>query len=553
MAVVFFLIGAHQRKLDRLLEGRGLAARMTQELRDLSDDLTRLARAYVGTGDRKYRRLYEDALAVLQDRQPRPANGTGRVYWDYVLAADPGRLPRAGAVLPRADTAAALGATPEELALLRTAEKNAAAAAAIEVQAFAFFDGLYPDEQGNPTRVGAPDPEQAQRLLHNRAYNEAKLAVVNPLDQLDSLLPARLEADLKSYQARSQLLGNLLVALGGALGVVLVTGFALIHVKMTSPLARLASLSQSVARGNVALRAPAEAGGEVGQLARSLNQLLDQIHANATELKLQADEIQRLKASSAAARHEAESAGLAARRMGHELQAANDFKARLLGLASHNLKAPLAEIETLSELVTAEIRDQPLPAGQMERIRVSARTMHALIVDMLDVAARDLGQVQLDRTTLNAVAVLRDVLDHLTPQARQKQQTISHFHEGDCTLAADHRRLRQVFEQLIGNAIKFSPRGKPIAIVLEGNDDRVRFSVCDEGPGLTDDDRERMFGFFQRLSARPTAGESSTGLGLALCKHLVELHGGRIGVESSGPGTGAKFWVEFPKLPAPLN
>jgi signal transduction histidine kinase len=553
LGVVAFLLTGRQTELNRLINARAQSRQVTQELRDLSDDLTRLARAYVGTGDRKYRTLHDQALAVLKGAQPKPANPTGRIYWDYVLAPDPARLPRTGSVQSPETVFAALGSTADELALLRTALQSAAEIVAIEAQAFSFFDGLYPDETGKATRLGAPDPEQAQRLLHNRAYNEAKLAFATPLEQIDQLLPARLEAALSDHQRTSANLSRLLLILGGALSFVLLAGFAVIHVQMTSPLARLASLSQSMARGNIAVRAPAEAGAEVGLLARSLNQLLDQVHANVTELKLQSAEIDRLKVAVATAQNAVRTAETSTRQMEQELQSANEFKAKLLGLASHNLKAPLAEIETLSEMMVGEVRDQPQFAGQIDRIRTSARTMHALVVDMLELAARDLGQVSLERFSVNAVVLLRDVLDQLTPQARQKQQTISHFHEGDCTLTADARRLRQILDQLIGNAIKFSPRGKPISVVLEGNEDRVRFSVVDEGPGLTENDRERAFGYFQRLSARPTAGEPSTGLGLALCKQLVELHGGRIGVESAGADTGAKFWVELPKTPEPLN
>lgn len=551
--MVAFLLTGRQQELDELTNARARAQRTTQQLRDLSDDLTRLARAYVGTGDRNYRHLYQQAFDVMQGTRARPANATGRIHWDHLLAPDSSRLPRAGSVESRDHALDGLNATAEELALLRTANQRADDVTAVEARAFAFFDGVYASDDGKSARRGAPDPEQAQRILHNRAYNEAKLAIMAPLDQLDQLISARLESALKVHQQRSALLSRVLMGLGGGLAVVLGVGFALIHVQMTSPLARLASLSQSMARGNIAVRAPAEAGGEVGQLARSLNQLLDQVHAHVTEIKLQSAEIARLKAAVASAQSAAQAAGDSARLMEHELQGANEFKAKLLGLASHNLKAPLAEIETLSELVLEDVRDQPQASGQLDRIRSAARTMHALVVDMLDLAARDLGQVSLERTSVNAIALLRDVLDQQTPQARQKQQTISHFHEGDCLVTADVRRLRQIFEQLISNAIKFSPRGKPIAIILEGNDDRLRFSVCDEGPGLTDHDRERLFGFFQRLSARPTAGEASTGLGLALCKQLVELHGGQIGVESSGQGTGAKFWIELPKTPAPLN
>ncbi len=553
VAFTAFLLSSHQRKVTGLMEMREQAPQLMGDLRNLSDDLTRLARSYVGTGSHRYRTLHDSAVAILTGIDPKPANATGRIYWEHVLADDPSRLPRTGSALPRAETFASLGANAEEAALLRTAEQRIGDQVRTERQAFAFFDGLYPGAPGTTPQPGAPDPEQAQRILHNHAYNEAKLAIMSPLDQLENLFPARMDAELADHRRHTTKLANLLLALTGALGAVLVAGFALIHVRMISPLARLAALSQSMARGNTALRAPAETGGEVGALARSFNQLVDRIYSNDTELKLQMNEIGRLKTAVASQSAALEDAGRSAANLQAELQTANAFKLRLLGLASHNLKAPLAEVETLSGVIAADLGDQPVASSQLERIRASAHEMHSMIVDMLDIAARDLGQVSLERTTVNTFTLLRDVLDQLNPAARQKQQVISLFHEGDCSVTADARRLRQVFENLIDNAIKFSPRGKPIALVLQGDDHSLRFSVCDEGPGLTAEDRNHLFGYFQRLSARPTGGESSNGLGLALCKQIIELHGGRIGVESDGPGTGTKFWIELPRTVLPLN
>jgi len=112
-------------------------------------------------------------------------------------------------------------------------------------------------------------------------------------------------------------------------------------------------------------------------------------------------------------------------------------------------------------------------------------------------------------------------------------------------------RMREVFSNLISNAIKYSPHGKTITVRYgysesDSESKRVLIAVKDEGQGLSDLDKQKLFGQFQRLSARPTGGESSTGLGLWIAKQFVEKHGGRIWAESEGKGKGTTFFVELP-------
>ena len=117
---------------------------------------------------------------------------------------------------------------------------------------------------------------------------------------------------------------------------------------------------------------------------------------------------------------------------------------------------------------------------------------------------------------------------------------------GHCQIEGDAERLSQVLENLLSNAIKFTPPGKEIEIALECCAHLVRTSIKDAGPGLTADDQTRLFTRFQRLSARPTGGESSTGLGLSIVKDLIELHGGRVGAKNH-PHGGSIFWFELPR------
>jgi signal transduction histidine kinase len=125
--------------------------------------------------------------------------------------------------------------------------------------------------------------------------------------------------------------------------------------------------------------------------------------------------------------------------------------------------------------------------------------------------------------------------------------------EPNCMVLIDTDKMREVIDNLISNAIKYSPEGKTITVRVQHSKDddaedtsSVLVSVRDEGQGLTEDDMKKLFGKFQRLSARPTAGESSTGLGLSIVKQLVELHGGKVWAESEGKNKGSIFRIKLP-------
>jgi signal transduction histidine kinase len=110
----------------------------------------------------------------------------------------------------------------------------------------------------------------------------------------------------------------------------------------------------------------------------------------------------------------------------------------------------------------------------------------------------------------------------------------------------DSDRIREAIDNLVSNAVKYSPIGGTIDLLVAREDDGILVQVRDQGAGLSPEDISRLFGRFQRLSAKPTAGETSTGLGLSIVKRIVDLHGGRIKVESAGPGKGATFKMTLP-------
>ena len=106
--------------------------------------------------------------------------------------------------------------------------------------------------------------------------------------------------------------------------------------------------------------------------------------------------------------------------------------------------------------------------------------------------------------------------------------------------------MREAIDHLVSNAIKSSPIGGRIDIVVTRDSDNTIIRISDEGAGLSPEDLGRLFGRFQRLSAKPTAGESSTGLGLSIVKRIVDMHGGRVNADSPGPGAGSTFTISLP-------
>lgn len=233
--------------------------------------------------------------------------------------------------------------------------------------------------------------------------------------------------------------------------------------------------------------------------------------------------------------------------MNQRLRDLNDEKNEFLGIAAHDLRSPLNQIIGAAQIVLA---DPALGTGDsadmVNIIRRAAEHMNQLVVNLLDANAIERGEIKLNPVACDLGALTADVVAAHQSRAIAKQQQLLLVPPPEpLFLRADRDSLLQVMDNLVSNAIKYSPRGKSVRVRLSRHNGSVRGEVCDEGPGLTAADQKRLFGKFARLSPRPTGGESSTGLGLSIVKRMVELQQGRVWCESA-PGRGSTFIVEFP-------
>jgi two-component system sensor histidine kinase/response regulator len=178
-------------------------------------------------------------------------------------------------------------------------------------------------------------------------------------------------------------------------------------------------------------------------------------------------------------------------------------------------------------------------------LHTSAQSL-AFVKEYLANASSDQGFVpKLDAANF-ADAASRVVWRYQEAARRKQLQIHTDFADEDCTVVADFSALDQVLENLLSNALKFSPTGKNIFVSVRRADNRVECVIRDEGPGFSEEDKAKMFRRYGRLSARPTAGEPSTGLGLSIVRKLVQLMNGELTCESNA-GQGAAFSIRLPR------
>lgn len=229
------------------------------------------------------------------------------------------------------------------------------------------------------------------------------------------------------------------------------------------------------------------------------------------------------------------------------------MKDEFIRMASHDLKNPLTCILGFASIMEYTIKpgvpmDDNMIAS-IPKIKNSATVMRQIISDFLDFQAMEDGHLKLAIEPMDLNPAVQLVVELNEQYAAKKG--ISIFLELEPSLPAinaDNTRIGQVIENLLGNAIKFGASDDRITVRTYSKEGNVFFEVEDTGPGLTDEDISKLFVKYAGLSNKPTGGEKSSGLGLSICKELIEMHGGQIGARNN-PSLGATFWFQIPINP----
>lgn len=230
-----------------------------------------------------------------------------------------------------------------------------------------------------------------------------------------------------------------------------------------------------------------------------------------------------------------------------DAEGANRMKDEFLATLSHELRTPLTSLIAWSGLLIDSVDDKPMLIHGLEAIDRNARVQAQLIDDLLDVSRIVSGKLKLDVKPLDLRAVTRATINVVQPAADAKGVSLNYHADPEVgPISADSARLQQVIWNLLSNAVKFTPQDGKINVRVEQERAHARLTVQDTGQGIDKQFLPCVFDRFRQADSSTTRTFGGLGLGLAIVRHLVELHGGRVSADSEGIGKGARFSVAFP-------
>jgi two-component system, NtrC family, sensor kinase len=337
-------------------------------------------------------------------------------------------------------------------------------------------------------------------------------------------------APIKSAIWRTALLLVAFLLLAIATGILLAR-------RLVRPIESIQAAAAKVGSGSLNQRIEISSDDELGALADEFNRMAARLEESYADLEQKVDE--RTRELATALRELDEKS--------RELEAASRHKSEFLANMSHELRTPLNAIlgfsQVLRERLFGDVNQKQ--EEYLDDILTSANHLLALINDILDLSKVEAGQVDLELAPFS----LREALERGVVMVRERatkdgvEVALTAVPEAD-VVTGDERRIRQVIFNLLSNAVKFTPPGGAVDVSAAQVNGEITVSVADTGPGIAAEDQERIFEEFQQTDAG-IAQREGTGLGLALSKRLVELHGGRIWVESE-PGHGSTFAFTLP-------
>jgi signal transduction histidine kinase len=290
--------------------------------------------------------------------------------------------------------------------------------------------------------------------------------------------------------------------------------------RISQPLRALDSAAEDIAHGHLERRVPTTSRDEFGRVAITFNHMADHLERQVASLQAMTTKLQEL----------------------------DRFKSDYIHAISHDLRAPLTVILGYVELLDDTIVDQ---AGSTQHdytshIERATRRLQHMVDDLLDAARLEAGTFQLELDDVDLGASLRMLGEGMKPVADEAgiRLTVA-VPEAPLVAHMDSERIDRVVANLVGNALKFTHSGGEVRIRAAVAGDSIRCEVADNGEGIAPDDLPRLFERFSRLESGQKK-KGSTGLGLSICKAIVEAHGGRIGVESE-LGKGSTFWFTLPR------
>ena len=505
-------------KLENAYQMQYKSLILAQELRQSSDDLTRMARTYVITGKEMFKEQFKTVLDIRNGNLPRPKRYNG-IFWDfYTLQGTNAQLD--GEKIALRELMIKANFLESELNLLFASQNESDDLTNLETKAMNAVKGIFQDHDGNYTINGKPDFALARKIMHSDEYHKAKIRIMKPLDDFYKAFEARTKKRVDEARLEVKELEfavNVIVLFSI---IFFLMSFFIILFRIVYPIDLLRSAMVKLSSNDMSVELDKNRyQDEISDMIGAV-----QIFKDNTQKLIQSE--QQIKLAMTQATN------------------ANNAKSVFLARMSHELRTPLNAILGFANLLKKSSNINQNERNNLITIKRSGEHLLNIIKEILELSKIEAGKLEIVPKSFNFYELLEEIKSLFLFRC----EAVGLIFEVECsnnvpkTIKADEQRLRQILINLLGNSLKFTNKGKISLYIYEQNS-KLFFEVKDSGIGIDKKDLKKIFKPFEQVK-KDDYTQQGTGLGLSITKELIILMGGSIYVKST-PFIGSEFYFSI--------